>query len=145
MKTNMKKRIAFTLVELVVVILILGILAAVAAPRFLNTSATATDNGLKQTLSVVRDAIELYTAENGGQLPGQSSNLDTDLAPYLRGAFPTCPVGQQNANVTYATGQNIAADATPTNGWKYSTDFGEFIVNSGGATASDAAVNYDDL
>ena len=66
----MEKRKGFTLVELVVVVMILGILAAVAAPKLLGTSGTATDNGLRQTLSVVRDAIERYAAENGGDFPG---------------------------------------------------------------------------
>ena len=66
----MKARTAFTLVELVVVVMILGILAAVAAPKFLDTSATATDNGLKQSLGIVRDAIELYAADHGAALPG---------------------------------------------------------------------------
>ena len=145
MKDRTKDRSAFTLVELVVVILILGILAAVAAPKMLNTSATATDNSLKQTLSVVRNAIELFAAENGGTLPGQSSDLDTDLATYIRGDFPVCPIGAQNNTIAYTTGQNITGDATPTAGWKYSTDYGEFIANSTANTASDSSISYDQL
>ncbi len=141
----MRRRNGFTLVELVVVILILGILAAVAAPKLFNTSATATDNGLKQTLSVVRDAIELYAAQNGGQLPGQSSNLPKDLEPFLRSGFPTCPVGKKDSTVAYTTGTAITADASPTASWKYSTDSGEFVVNDSSATASDPAVTYDAL
>ncbi len=141
----LQKKRGFTLVELVVVILILGILAAVAAPKMFNASATATDNGLKQTLSVVRDAIELYAAENNGSLPGQSGDLPGDLAPYLRGNFPTCPVGKKDATISYVTGQNITGDASPTTSWKYSKDYGEFIVNSTDATASDSTVTYDQL
>ena len=54
----------FTLVELVVVVMILGIIASIAAPRLLSTSDTALDNSLRQTLGVVRDAIDKFAAEN---------------------------------------------------------------------------------
>ena len=92
----MRKHKGFTLIELVVVVMILGILAAVAAPKLLGTSSTASDNGLKETLGVVRDAIERYAAEHGGALPGlagtEAGSRPTWL-PYLR-VFPKCPVAR---------------------------------------------------
>ena len=97
----MRKHKGFTLIELVVVVMILGILAAVAAPKLLGTSSTASDNGLKETLGVVRDAIERYTAEHGGALPGQAgteAGLKTDLLPYLR-VFPKSPLTKHQHDV----------------------------------------------
>ena len=139
----------FSLVELVVVILILGILAAVAAPKLFDASADATDNGLKQTLSVLRDTIDLYAANNGGALPGADgveATFKSDLAPYIRRAFPTCPVGAKNASVKIVNSNgNLIGDNSPTEGWKYSRKSGLFIVNSKDPTSSDPAVNYDDL
>lgn len=127
------RRNAFTLVELVVVIMILGILASVAAPKLLDTSKTATETGIRQTLSIVRDAIELYAADNGGALPpcaNATTSLQTALDPYIRGNFPVSPVGTNDANVTATTVTPIVADGTPANGWKYNTNTGEFICNS---------------
>ena len=93
----MRKHKGFTLVELVVVVMILGILAAVAAPKLLGTSAAATNNGLKQTLAMVRDAIERYAAENGGQLPAAGWDRERlqggSRGDISCGWFPTCPVG----------------------------------------------------
>src|SRR3954471_14930984 len=96
MRARYKNLRGFTLVELVVVIMILGILAAIAAPRFFGASQQAVDNGIRQSLSVVRNAIDNYSAEHPGVLPGadgQELTFETDIAPYLRGhVFPTSPV-----------------------------------------------------
>jgi general secretion pathway protein G len=142
-----KRRHGFSLVELVVVIMILGILAAVAAPKLLQTSSAATDNGLKQTLTVVRDAIELYAADNGGALPGADGNaatFKTDLQPFLRGTFPECPVGAKDADVKMSSGSTaITGAASPAEGWHYNYTTGEFIVNFT-ETAGDGTP-YDEL
>jgi prepilin-type N-terminal cleavage/methylation domain-containing protein len=137
-----RQRSGFTLVELVVVVMILGILAAVAAPKLLDTSSTATENGAKQTLAVIRDAIERFAAENGGEKPGETADTEaefkTDLQPYLRGTFPRCPLG----NSTGATADDVAvvASGSPTvggaAGWAYSTATGEFIINHGGTDST---------
>ncbi|MEN0110140.1 MAG: type II secretion system protein [Planctomycetota bacterium] len=142
MGTKMLRRTAFTLVELVVVIMILGILAGVAAPKLLNTSGQATDNGIRQTLAVVRNAIELYAAQNGGSLPpctGTGADFKTALQPYLRGEFPICPVGAADSDITPITGTTTADNGT---GWMFNTGDGTFICNSSATDNSTPAVAY---
>ena len=149
MKKNLKN--GFTLIELVVVIMILGILAGVAAPKLLSVSSDATDNGLKQTLAIVRDAIELYASENGGSLPpctGTGADFRSALAPYIRGSFPICPIGlaaNKNSDVVPTGAGATTADSPSSAGWKFNTADGTFICNYGAATASDSSVTYDAL
>jgi general secretion pathway protein G len=144
----MRKHKGFTLIELVVVVMILGILAAVAAPKLLGTSSSAADNGLKETLGVVRDAIERYTAEHGGALPGNTvateAGLKQDLLPYLR-VFPKSPLNNLST-IKIAT----SAGSTPAGGaeaWQYNNKDGTFICNSALPIKSDptATITYDSL
>lgn len=128
----------FTLVELVVVILILGILAGVAAPKLFDTSEKANENSARTSLSVIRDAIELYAAENGS-VPAwvDEATFKSDLDPYLRGsAFPICPVGA-NAGASTITNAGTTGGAAA---WRYNG--GEFFINDAGAAPSGLG-NYD--
>ncbi len=140
----MTRRAAFTLIELVVIIMILGILAGVAAPKLLKTSGAAMDNGLKESLRIVRDAIELYSAENNGAYPGCTGD-GTDfrglLAKYVRGEFPVSPVGAKNYDITPTSDDPPTADPAPTAGWKYNPATGAFICNAGGVSST-AGVTY---
>jgi general secretion pathway protein G len=122
----MRTKKGFTLIELVVVVMILGILAAVAAPKLLGTSKTASDNSARQTLAVIRDAIERFAAANGGDLPTtpESELVSQNL---LRAPFPACPVGANkgSSDVLKAAAPAIAGGQ----GWMYNSANGEFRVN----------------
>jgi len=67
--TNKRFR-GFSLVELVIVIVIIGIIAAIAIPRVSRGSKGAGDSALASNLSILRNAVELYASEHGGDYPG---------------------------------------------------------------------------
>jgi general secretion pathway protein G len=117
-----KMRRAFSLVELVVVVLIVGILAAVAAPRMFNTSNNARESATKASLSVVRNAIELYNSETGTYPP--AATLATALAPYIKGPFPNSPY--TNTATVKAGNTSGGSEA-----WVYEASTGNFWVNTG--------------
>jgi general secretion pathway protein G len=150
MRLHAKTRSAFTLVELVVVVMILGILAGIAAPRMLGASHTATDNAVRQSLSVIRDAIDRYTAENNGQLPGADSTEGTFLAnigPYLRGGtipFITVTAAGNNKDVYIMQASDTPGNngGVGTHAWAYDPATGEFYVNSPDLS-SDGVTTYD--
>jgi len=142
----------FSLVELVVVIMILGILAAIAAPNFLGTSRRAADQSLIQTLQVIRNAIDMYVAEFGA-LPAAGSGANettfkTALSTYVRGDFPKCTVGTvapSDTVVIEAPSGSEIDGASGTGGWKYNRLTGKFIINFQGNTQIDPTKKYDEL
>ena len=97
MNRSTRKRRGFTLIEILIVVVILGILAAIVIPQFTNASQEATASAIRSQLQTIRGQIELYRVRNAGNLPSGFTGADSSLldppgdqAPYLTQA-PTLP------------------------------------------------------
>ncbi len=123
-------RRGFTLVELTVVILIIGIVATIAAPRFFDSVGSAKNKSAASTTEVLRNAIELFRANNSAYpgADGLEATLKTDLAQYLRKDFPTCQVGKTNASIFFGTTTPLAVDPNSA-AWIYNKTTGEIRIN----------------
>ena len=92
-----RQRRGFTLIEILIVVVILGILAAIVIPQFTNASQEATESAIRSQLQTIRGQIELYRVRNAGNLPTGFTGADSSLmdppgdqAPYLT-QTPTLP------------------------------------------------------
>lgn len=88
LKLFMRSKKGFTLVELMVVVIILGILVAIAIPIYNNVTGDAQKKACAANERTLEGAVAMYQAANGGKMP---DNLD-DLVPDFIEAVPTCPV-----------------------------------------------------
>jgi general secretion pathway protein G len=137
-KSSQSLRKGFTLVELVVVVLVLGIIAATAAPKMFNTAGDARESSTKTSLMIVRDAIDLHNAQVGGY-PGDSgteTDFKADLEPFLRGPFPLnqLPDAEHDGSVRVQT-TGTALSVSGTQDWAYDSTTGDFIINTSGFEA----------
>ncbi|MEM9827680.1 MAG: prepilin-type N-terminal cleavage/methylation domain-containing protein [Planctomycetota bacterium] len=127
------KRGAFSLIEMVIVILILGIIAAVTAPRMFDTAAKAEENSTKQQLAILRNAIEMYRAQFGAY--PRNNLLKEDLRDSLNGPFPIPQTGSARGktDIFYDSGTDPAAavltDASGSAGWSYRFSDGRLKLN----------------
>jgi prepilin-type N-terminal cleavage/methylation domain-containing protein len=93
------RQAGFTLVELLIVVVILGILATVVLPLFLDTSNDAKLTTLKANLAIMRQAIERYCIQHPDHSPDkdENGNDDPDNAP-IRFTSRTFADGRLDAN-----------------------------------------------
>ncbi len=91
------RRNAFSLLELLAVVTILGIIALVVVPRITTSSVTAKENACFQNKAEINSAVERYYFDNGS-LPANIGAVNTTT--YFPDGIPTCPV----AGTAYALG-----------------------------------------
>lgn len=153
----MKKK-GFTLVEIILVVTILGILAAIVLPTFQGNVAEAKESAAKSNLMTIRAQIELYKLQHNGYPPGYVNGADAPIAtvslqlietttvagvtspstvpsdpffygPYLK-KIPENPFNKLStiAYVAEGTAFSTAVDGT-SSGWLYKKETGEIALN----------------
>ena len=70
---------AFTLIEILIVIVILGILAAIVVPQFTDAASGAQATSMRSQLSTIRSQIEVWRLRNNQSIPGGASGGPDDL------------------------------------------------------------------
>jgi general secretion pathway protein G len=71
MRTTLRQHLSgFTLVELLIVVIILGILAAIVIPQFSSSTTDAKESALDANLAAMRNATELFRVQHNGIYPG---------------------------------------------------------------------------
>jgi prepilin-type N-terminal cleavage/methylation domain-containing protein len=130
MKVYKSKSGGFTLIELMIVVAILGLLAAIAIPKFGSAIAKSREAATKGNLAALRSAITIYVASTEGVYP--TDNLASLVPNFIR-EIPYAKLPPYHADSNdVKTG--TTADIDDTGGWFYyngSTDinWGTVIVN----------------
>jgi general secretion pathway protein G len=162
------KKNAFTLIEIILVVTILGILGALILPTFQGHIAGARETAAKDSLQTMRTQIELYKWQHGGTMPGYANGNPVGEAmlalqftatttvdgavspstvpadPFLYGPYVLkLPKNSFNnlSNIAYVAAATAFADAVDgtSSGWLYKKETGELRINWTGTDSEGVA------
>ncbi|MEO0263598.1 MAG: type II secretion system protein [candidate division WOR-3 bacterium] len=104
MKTINKSKKGFTLIELLIVVVIIGILAAIAIPNFISMVARAKDAAVKSNMHTLQVATEDFATYTHGIYPGGLGNTVNDIVD------PDLPANPGNYSVTGSADEVTGGD-----------------------------------
>ncbi|MFI4875113.1 MAG: prepilin-type N-terminal cleavage/methylation domain-containing protein [Blastopirellula sp. JB062] len=134
------KRLGFTLIEVLIVVVILAVLAATVIPQFTDSTDDAKASSVKFNLHTLRSQIQLYRAQHEGELPSGTlaellikTNADgtstgsPELGPYLS----KLPVNSftNKSDVKTISSDPVVGDVSDDHGWLYNTNNGNIYIS----------------
>ena len=102
----------FTLVEIMIVVAIIALLAAIAIPNLLRAKISANDALAKATLRSLSTASETFGTSNSGNYPGNQTSLTGATPPYLNTSYCGTTLSGYTFACTFAAG-SYSFIATP--------------------------------
>jgi len=105
----------FTLIELMVVVVILGILAAVLAPKIPLFLTKAKEGKTKGNLATLRSTLNIYYSDNDGIYP--YDNLSSIVPKYLK-TIPDCQISPYHAATNSVSNGSVVGNSD-TGSWEY--------------------------
>ena len=114
MKNNVSRKSGFTLVEIMIVVAIIGLLAAIAIPNFVRARTTAQMNACINNLRIIDGAKSQWSMELHKQ--NTDTPVGTDIQPYMghgaNGELPSCPNDGAQTFATSYSPNNVGTKPT---------------------------------
>jgi prepilin-type N-terminal cleavage/methylation domain-containing protein len=110
MKITTTRKAGFTLIEIMIVVAIIGLLAAIAIPNFVHARTTAQQNACINNLRQIDGAKQEWALEN--KAVATATPVDSNIQPYMgrgsNGSLPTCPLDSSATFDTSYTPGNLS-------------------------------------